>query len=327
LLAAFFAFIFLITGPSPAGAYSPTFVLGVYGQPLIIGEGDVYTQIGLRINALLSWRTLLSETTSFALYARSSGDFFPKWEEPFYDSHTFSMETLIRGEETRILLEAGFLGSINGTVEGQATYLRPDWRVGFERSLRSNDSVQSGIAYSGYYSHQPTGSDDALFQGLSLRVAVDPSIRFRYGLEILGGWETWTEVERQDLLGSLEVTADGLLGYFQDWSAALQGGIRWSDQEDARNLFLVADAGWAWSPHRQVSLEVAAFAREELYRWPESTPEGYGVFSTGLDFRGDWTPNDRWYLVTELSASRRFAETQLDSRWSVIARGGIEFSF
>jgi hypothetical protein len=315
-------FALMFMGSSPASGYAPTLLLGVYAQQLLSGEQD--GQGGIRASALFSWRTLMAENASLALYARSSGELSPLREGRLYDSHTLSIDALIRGQTGRVVLEGGLLGSGKGTIEGQAPYLRPDWRIGF---VRSWSAVLAGLTYSGYYCYQPEGVDDSLFQGLSLDVSLDPSIRVRYGLEILGGWEIWTEESRNDFLGSVELSSGGLIGYFQDWSLAAQGGVRWSDQSAESNLFFAADAGWAWSPHRQLSLELAAFAREELYLWSEANPDGYDVFSTGLDFRGDWTRNDRLYLVTELSAARRFADAPLESRWSLIARAGIEFSF
>lgn len=319
-----FAAIFLLVfiGLFPAYGYAPTLLLGWYGQELFSGDQD--GQAGIRASALFSWRTLMAENASLALYARSIGEFSPLKDGQLYDSHTLSIDALIRSQAGRIFLEGGLLGSKNGTIEGQVPYLRPDWRIGY---ASSGNAVLGEIAYSGYYCYQPEGADDSLFQGLTVGLTVDPSIRIRYGLEILGGWETWTEENRKDLLGSAEISGGGLIGYFHDWSVAAQGGVRWSDQSAESNLFFAVDAGWAWSPHRQVSLELGAFAREELYLWPEASPEGYDVFSTGLDFRGDWTPNDRLYLVTEFSAARRFADDPLDSRWSSIARAGIEFSF
>ena len=322
-----FALICLLVfvGLSPAYGYAPTLLLGLYGEELF--SGDQGGQAGIRASALLSWRTLIAENASLALYARSVGEFSPLQDGQLYDSHTLSLDALIRGEAGRILLEAGLLGSSNGTIEGQAPYLRPDWRISYERSARNGNDVLTSIAYSGYYCSQPTGTDDSLFQGLTLGLAVDPSIRIRYGLEILGGWETWTEENRNDLLGSVETSAGGLIGYFHDWSVAAQGGVRWSNQNTESNLFVAVDSDWAWSPRRQVSLELGAFAREELYLWSDASPEGFDVFSTGLDFRGDWTPNDRLYVVTELSAARRFADDPLESRWRLHARAGIEFSF
>jgi hypothetical protein len=266
----------------------------------------------------------MTENASLALYAHSSGDLSPLREGQLYDSHTLSIDALIRGQAGRAVLEAGLMGSGKGTIEGQAPYLRPDWRVGF---VRSWSAVLAGLTYLGYYCYQPEEVDDSLFQGLTLDITLDPSIRIRYGLEILGGWELWTEESRSDFLGSVKLSSGGLIGYFQDWSLAAEGGVRWSDQSAESNLFFAADAGWAWSPHRQVSLELAASAREELYLWSQTDPEGYDVFSTGLDFRGDWTRNDRLYLVTELSAVCRFADAPLESGWSLIARAGIEFSF
>jgi hypothetical protein len=318
-------FLFVFVGLFPAYGYAPTLLLGLYGQELL--SGDQGAQAGIRASALFSWRTLMAENASLALYARSIGELSPLKDGQFYDSHTLSTDALIRGREGRILLEGGLLGSVNGTSEGQAPYLRPDWRIGYARSARGGNAGLNEIAYSGYYCYQPEGTDDSLFQGLTLGLTVDPSIRIRYGLEILGGWETWTEENRNDLLGSAEISAGGLIGYFQDWSVAVQGGVRWSDQSTESNLFFAVDTDWAWSPHRQVSLELGAFAREDLYLWSEASPEGYDVFSTGFDFRGDWTPNDRLYFVSELSAARRFADAPLESRWSLIARAGIEFSF
>jgi hypothetical protein len=318
-------FLFLFTGLLAAHGYAPTILLGVYGQGLCYEGQDMHA--GVRGSALLSWRALIGENASLALYARSVGDYSPLEEGRIYDSHDLSFDTLIRGEGGRILLEGGLLGSGNGTIEGQAPYLRPDWRIGYTTSASGGNGVLPSFAYSGYYSYRPEGTGDSLFQGLTLGLAVDPSIRIRYGLEILGGWERWTEEKRNDFLGSAEVSAGGLVGYFHDWSVAAEGGMRWSEQSTESNLYFALESGWAWTPHRQLSLELGAFAREELYLWPETAAAGYDVFATGLDFRGDWTPDDRVYLVTELSAARRFADDPVEERWRLIARTGVEFSF
>jgi hypothetical protein len=315
-------FALMFMGSSPASGYAPTWVLGLYGQQLLSGEQD--GQGGIRASAMFAWRTLMAENASLAVYAHSRGELSPLREGQLYDSHTLSIDALIRGQAGRVAIEGGLIGSGKGTIEGQAPYVRPDWRISF---VRSWSDVLAGLTYFGQYYYQPEGVDDSLFQGLTLDLTLDPSIRIRYGLEILGGWEIWTEENRNDFLGSVELSSGGLIGYFQDWSLSAQGGVRWSDQSAESNLFFSADAGWAWSPHRQVSLELAASVREELYLWSEVDPEGYDVFSTGFDFRGDWTRNDRLYLVTELSAARRFADAPLESRWSLIARAGIEFSF
>jgi hypothetical protein len=315
-------FLLVFAGLFPAHGYAPTVLVGIYGQEFF--SSDQSAQTGVRGSALLSWRTLLSDSASLALYARSVGDLSPLQDGQLYDSHTLSLDALIRSRSGRILLETGLLGSGNGTIEGQAPYLRPDWRVGYEHS---GDHVVTAISYSGYYCWQPEDTEDSLFQGLTLGLALDPSVRLRYALELLGGWETWTEAGRDDLLGSVEASAGGLIGYFHDWSAAAQGGLRWSNQSGESNLFFVLESGWAWSPRRELSLEVDAFAREELYLWPEAAAQKYDEFAAGLDFRGDWTANDRLYLVTELSAARRFADASPENRWIVTARAGIEFSF
>jgi len=46
------------------------------------------------------------------------------------------------------------------------------------------------------------------------------------GLLTAGGQ---TDENRDDFLGSLKVSAGGLIGYFHDWSIAAEGGVRWSD--------------------------------------------------------------------------------------------------
>lgn len=314
-------FMLVFAGLFPAHGYAPTLLLGVYGQELFFGEPP--DQAGIRGSALLSWRTLMGENASLALYARSIAEYSPLRNGQFYDSHTLALEALIRGEGRRVSLEGGLNGSGYGTIEDQAPYLRPDWRIGFERL---GDDALSSVAYSGYYLYQPSGSDDALFQGLTAGLVVDQSVRLRYGMEVLGGWEFWTEQDRNDLLGSLKASAGGLIGYFVDWGVAAQLGLRWSQNSGQRNPYVSLDTEWAWSPHRQVSLELGAFAREDLYLGPVTGVESY-KFSTGLDFRGDWTPNDRLYVVTELSTACRFADDPQENRWSATARAGVEFSF
>ncbi|UCF99380.1 MAG: hypothetical protein JSV89_07530 [Spirochaetaceae bacterium] len=317
-----FPLVLVLTGSFPVHGYAPTVLLGLYGLEQI--AQDQGGQPAVRASGLVSWRTLMAENASLALYARSLVDRSLLESGQFYDSHTLSIDTLIRGEAGRIFLEGGLNGSWIGTFEGQAPYFRPDWRVGYERD---RDHVLTSFAYSGYYLSQPGDSEDALFQGLTLGLAVDPSIRLRYGLEILGGWELWTEESRNDLLGSVNASVGGLIGYFVDWRIAAQGGLRWSEASEESNLYLSLDSDWAWSPHRQVSLELGIFTREEIYLWTGTIPAVPTIFSAGVNFRGDWTPNDRLYLVTELSASRKFADDPADSWWSMLAQAGIEFRF
>jgi hypothetical protein len=314
-------FLLLFAGLLPSYGYAPTLLLGLYGQEFF--SGDQTGQVGIRGSALLSWRVLMGESASLSLYGRSIAEFSPLRSGQFYDSHTLALEALVRGEGRRVSLEGGLSGSGYGTFEDQAPYLRPDWRVSFERL---GEVTLTSVACSGYYLYEPFGSEDALFQGLTAGLFMDPSIRLRYGMEILAGWEYWTEQDRHDLLGSLNASAGGLIGYFLDWGIAAEIGLRWPQNSGERNPYFSLHTDWAWSPHRQVSLELGAFARDDLYLGPATGVESYEL-STGFDFRGDWTPNDRLYLVAELSAACRFADDPPQERWSVTARTGVEFSF
>jgi hypothetical protein len=80
-------------------------------QATLNGDPEAFEAIVKRYTPLLY---------SLALYARSVGELSPLQDGQLYDSHTLSLDALIRGEAGRILLEAGFLGSSNGTIEGQA---------------------------------------------------------------------------------------------------------------------------------------------------------------------------------------------------------------
>lgn len=316
-----FSLVVLLIGVFPAQGYAPTLLLGVYGQEIF--NEDQGSQTALRASGLLSWRTLLAENASLALYASSIIDRTVLDGGLFYDSHSLSLDVLLRSAAGRFTLEGGLNGSLQGTLAGQVPYLRPDWRIGYEHV----GDVLTSSAYSGYYLYQPGAGEDALFQALTLGLAQHPSIRLRYGLELLAGWETWTEKNRDDFLGSLAVSVGGLIGYFHDWSITAQGGLRLSEDVNESNLFLDVDGDWAWSPHRQVSLETGVFLREEIYYQAEGVVKGPKVFSTGIELRGDWTPNDRLFLVAELSASRRFATDPADSWWNVLGRAGLEFNF
>jgi hypothetical protein len=314
-------FVLLLAGLVPVHGYAPTLLLGLYGGEICSDDEGGQTALGA--GGLLSWRTLIAENASIALYARSSVDRSVTGSRQFYDFQTLSLETRVRGEAGGIFIEGGLNGSFNGTLEGQLPYVRPDWRIGWERG---GDDSTASVAYSGYYLSQPEGTEDALFQGLALGVSKYPSIRSRYGLEIRGGWEIWTEENRDDLLGALKASTGGLIGYFHDWAIAAEGGVRWSEEKSESNLFLAIGGDWAWSPHRQVSVELGCFARGEIYYQEESLPDAPHAFSTGIELRGDWTPNDRLFFVTELSAARRFASVSAESWWNLFARAGIELS-
>ena len=321
-LAGILPLVLLLSGVFPAQGYAPALLLGLYGQEIF--TDDQGSQTAVRASGLLSWRTSLAENASLALYAGSVMDRTVLDGGWLYDAHSLSLDLLLRGQGGRFALEGGVNGSFQGTLSGQDPYVRPDWRVGYEHDL---DDALTSIAYSGYYLYQPEASEDALFQAMSVAVAKNPSIRFRYGFELLGGWERWTEEDRDDFLGSLEASAGGLIGFFHDWSVAAEGGIRLSEDGSESNLFLDVDGDWAWSPHRQVSLELGIFLRQEIYYRAGGLPDVPRAFSTGMELRGDWTPNDRLYLVAELSASRRFATDPADSWWNVLARAGLELSF
>ncbi len=336
----------------PLHGYAPTLIFGVYGEGLLTADGS--GEAAVRASGLLSWRSLLAERASLAFYASSNLDRTVGDSQRLYDSHTLSIDALIQSPAGLLFGEGGLSGSLTGTLEGQSPYLRPDWRIGYEGQ---REDLRASVTYRGYYLNQSETNEDSLFQGLILALEAHPSIRIRYGLEILGGWERWTEwflydagggetdENRDDFLGSLKVSAGGLIGYFHDWSIAAEGGVRWSDanrwtatlqfEEGSEGyLFFAVNGDWAWSPHRQVSLEVGAFARQDLYIQRDAltlagTLSGVPlrVFSAGADLRGDWTPNDRLFLVLEVSASRRFANEPGESWWNCLGRAGIEFSF
>ena len=313
--------VVLLAGVSPARGYAPTLLLGVYGQEIL--TEDQGWQTAVRAAGLLSWRTLLAENASLAMYASSAVDRTLLDGSWFRDYHSFSCDLLLRSGATRFILDGGINGSVQGTLEGQDPYLRPDWTVAYEHV----GDLLFRTSYSGYYLYFPDTEEDALSQELTVGLAWDPSIRIRYGLDLLAGWETWTETNRDDLLGSLEASAGGLIGYFHDWSLTARAGLRLSDAAEESNLFLGAQGDWAWSPHRQISLETGVFLLEEIYYQVDGPPELPRALSAGVEMRGDWTPNDRLFLVAELAASRRFASDPADEWWNVLSRVGLEFNF
>jgi len=343
-------FILVLAVRLPVHGYAPALILGTYGEGLLTADGS--GEAALRVSGLLSWRSLLAERASLAFYAGSVLDRTMVDTQRLYDSHTLSVESLIRSSAGLLTGECGLSGSFTGTLEGQSPFLRPDWRIGYDGY---REDLRASVTYSGYYLNQPETNEDSLFQGLTLALEAHPSIRIRYGVEILGGWERWpewflydagggeTDEKRDDFLGSLKVSAGGLIGFFHDWSIAAEGGVRWSDanrflsslEEGSESvLFFAVNGDWAWSPHRQVSLEIGAFAREDLYIQRDAlTLAGASlgvplrVFSAGADLRGDWTPNDRLFLVLEVSASRRFSNEPGESWWNCLGRAGIELSF
>jgi hypothetical protein len=313
--------VVMLAGVSPARGYEPTLLLGMYGQEIL--TEDQGWQTAVRAAGLLSWRTLLADNASLAMYASSAVDRTLLDDGWIYDYHSLSFDLLLRSAATHFGLGGGINGSVKGTLEGQEKYLRPDWTVSLERigdlSLRS--------AYSGYYLYVPDTDEDALSQELTVGLAWDPSIRVRYGIDLLAGWETWTETDRNDLLGSLEASAGGLIGYFHDWSLTARAGLRLSNDAEESNLFAGAQGDWAWSPRRQISLETGVFLLEEIYSQVNGSPELPNALSAGIEMRGDWTPNDRLFLVAELAASRRFATDPADNWWNVLSRIGLEFNF
>ncbi len=342
-----------------APAYPPALVLGLYGQGLYAAEAraDPDSEAGLRASGLFSWRTAFGNGASLALHASSVLDSSVIGSNRFYDAENLVLQLLVPRDSNSILFDGGLSTSALGTLTGDQAHLRPDWSLSLRHRVEG-ESPLLFLAFRGYYLYQPDGDDDALYQGAALGFEASPGIRLRYGLTLEGGWEGWPESplfgpsgspleeRRRDFPFRLAASAEGLLGYFFDWKLEAEGGLRLSNanrflettallEEGSERLLFVGGSGrWGWSPHRHVALDMEIFARQDLYLERDALTETGAlsgqplrVFSAGAELHGDWTPDDRLFLVGDISAARRFANEEGENRWTFIARAGVEYSF
>lgn len=352
--------VLLAALPSPrAGAYAPVVVLGLKGEGVLYSEEQRPAEggAGLGLEALFAWRLPWGEDGFFAARASSSLDWLPdpSFGPPaLYDEQVLGLEARLPGTLNRLGLAAGLKGSFAGSLDGEAAYLRPDWRLAL-RLGPAEGGGETELSARGYWLAQPEGDEDSLYQGLRLSWQPASSIRARRGLLLEAGWELWPEqplydaagdptaASRRDLVGWLEGSLGGLAGYFLDWSLTAELGGRLSNanrwlsaeipsrqlQESSEDRVCAGlRAEVRWSPHRQVALDLGAFARQELYPQRDAltaagtlSGQRLRVLSAGLDLRADWSPDDRLFLVLDASAGRRFANETAEERWNL--QGGL----
>ena len=80
--------VVMLAGVSPARGYAPTLLLGMYGQEIL--TEDQGWQTAVRAAGLLSWRTLLADNASLAMYASSAVDRTLLDDGWIYDYHSLS---------------------------------------------------------------------------------------------------------------------------------------------------------------------------------------------------------------------------------------------
>jgi hypothetical protein len=354
-----FGLLALLIPPSALSAYPPALLVGLRSEAMLFSSLDPVAQAlaqdaGLRAEGLFSWRVPMGEGGYVALSAQAALDWLPVGVPGWYDVESALLEARLPGPFRFVELSAGVDGSLQGTVEGEAVHLCPDWAL---RLLLWDDEgrrrLTAGVR--GYYLSEPFESEDALYQGGELRYSWAPSVRSRYEVLLEGGWEGWLETPlyladgspsgqlRRDLLASAETAVQGLAGYFFDWRLAAELGGRWSnanrylvplallEPDSESRVHAGLRAGWLWSPRRQLSMEMQAFVRQELYlqrdaltSLGELSGEPLWVLSAGGQLRADWTADDRLFLVAEASAARCFANDPAEARWNVQTGLGVQ---
>ncbi len=337
----------------PAPALS-SFLLGAYGEGLVSAEQAAPAAVpAVRLGGLADWRTLLPGGY-LALSASALGRAYLYALPVFSDQEDVEMELGLEAGPGRFKTQVNVAASALGDGS-TAAYLRPDWQLGYQVV---EGLVRPALFYRGSYLLEPAGSEDSLYQGLRLGLGLQPDIRHAFSLDLTAGWALWPETalydasgaltgaSRQDLSAALSAGAEGLAGYFLGWQVTASGGLLLStanryltavsslEKGSQDNWFLAGEAGMTWSPHRTVDLELSGFARHESYLYRAALDsaaqpggEPLRILSVGFNARADWTPDDRFYLVLEGSAARRFANDPAEARWNASIAGGLEVSF
>jgi hypothetical protein len=317
----------------------------------------VQSGAGLGLSGFLSWRGPWGEGGYLSASTSSSLDWLLVETEGatgLYDRQLLLAEARLPAPVSRISLAAGLEASLAGTLDGDLPFLQPDWSLAW-RAWDDGQGRELDLSTRGYWRGEPDGEEDSFYEGLQARLSIARSIRTRYGLVLEAGWELWPEIDlvasgglptgetRNDLVGSVEASVGGLLGYFFDWSLTAELGGRLSNanrwlpavaaledrSEDRVFVGLLGSA--SFSPHRQVGLQLGSYLRQELYLAREALSEA-GVpagerlraLSVGADLRADWTPLDGLFFVLEASVGQRLANETAEQRWNLQGGAGIE---
>jgi len=351
--------VILVAAAATAAAesYPPTITFGAMAEGLLypsVGRTD--SVLGLQANGLLGWRSPLGSSGGYlALSADAdvTGYFFAN--PAFADSENLDLLFSLPAGTNRLEINTGLSASALGTLS-ESPYVQPDWELEY-RLERGRREVRPYLAYKGRYRYEPLAAADVLYQGAELGFLHRPSIRLGYQLGLEGGWELWPEYDivdgagsptadkRQDMLVALNGEVEGLAGYFLTWNAAAKTGLRLSNgnryladaltvQGNSESAWLLqAEAGFGWSPHRRLDLQVLGFGRGDFYMERMALNEGglpagdkLNVLSTGVSVRADWTLDDRLYFVGSAEGAWRLSNDPAERRWSLSLGAGIEYS-
>ncbi len=340
---------------SSVSAFSPTLIGGTTIEH--IRYSDSQSLPWYRLYGIGSWRTTLAENGYAAVNGNAELSYTDSGAGSFTDSEALEGTLGFIGERGTTVLDIGFSSSIDDPDSG--TVLNPEWSLEYTLSPRQHSpALEPYLRYSGDYLYQELASGDRLSHEAALGLLYKPSITRGYRLEVAGTGTYWnerylfdsgggeTDTLRRDYRAAVEAEANGLAGYFADWSLIFSGGALFSNgnyyQVDLATLqadsydawFSGFEAEWSWSPSRSVQFASSLYTESRHYLHRESLNEDgslggelLSTVNTGARFEADWTPDDRVYFILALFGGKTFSNDSNYDAWSMGISGSIEYGF
>lgn len=349
------ALILLSLGALPAPALEPVVIAGAdVGYRASVLPVERVHSVEVRPRLAFNWRERLSGGTVLVVDARAHLWVPLEASGGLSDGEYLNVTAIIPSgnNETSVSVGAESAFVANGVA---ARTIIPRWSADYRR-LSSRGHL--ALLTRGRYRVSLDGRSDVLMQRIGIGFQRAESISLSIDAAVAGGVEVWPEYvlvdqsgaatgqSRRDATVDLDLTAEGLWGYFTSWSIGGLAELRISNATGFRtdsatflpnpeslvsgNLF----ASIRTSPVRQVSITGSVTVDETWYTNRVSRDlagaelgANLSIFTATAQAGVDYNPVGNLFLVASLEGSAQFSTEPWREGWYTQVQLGAEYSF
>lgn len=332
--------VFFLCFPVLLYPYEPSLQLstGISGDLGRLDGGTWNTSAAWNGGGLFFWRTRLGEKSFFTLAYQLSG--------------SLDLETRT-ADDNHYLLVTGRLplgeGVLTLSQETQASLLAddtfntrdfyPSWEARYDFGGNPRAPVPF-VVYQGRFDAPQDIQNRLLENSGSAGIVWSPSFRQSHEIRADYSFSRWVANQislpdgsesgtlRTDHSVSLKAETSGLIGFYGEYEATLEGSLRNSNEnrlvgteleensEDRLSLGLSGIARWA--PRRSFKTSLGLTVQEDFYLSRQAlddigalSGEALSLFLAEVEGRVQWKLGEKWNLVGELTGSKSFSNEAL----------------
>lgn len=243
-------------------------------------------------------------------------------------------------------------GELDASIRnlGEGSLIIPAWSIDLFYDM------SDFVPYTGYYgSYRWTETDEAIraVHGARLGITHDSSLDFGWGTEVHGELSLFSRqfvldesgknssTERRDRRLDVQLSTDGLIGYFHSWSVNAGGGIvvsnanRIVSENDVDTVEAHSEDRWTsyaegslqLSPSRSIGFETGIDVHHDRYTHRQYGDSSVRQWGASAFMRADYSPNGALFFVADAGGGWDVATDPNLEGGYVTASFRVEYSF